>query len=267
MSKPLVSVALTATLREWLQPVSIALPENLSFAKWEEVGEFLQMSEGAVQWWIGDWLNYGEFSYGEKYAQAISAAEVTGRAVDTMRSYQYVSERVKLCARRTSLPWGHHRDVASLEPDVQDRLLALAENNAWTRSELREAIRALKALTNGNGKSHAPPQEPAPAPQSSGDPGTDPGDDLLADLERTELERGRLADLVETLTTDDTATALAKLSERYARLEGRLKQEMTTRSEAEKEAKYAKGVLAKVRKALGVEGDRGILTAIQELKR
>lgn len=31
-----------------------------TFKKWEEVGRFFERAEGAVQWWIGDWLNYGE---------------------------------------------------------------------------------------------------------------------------------------------------------------------------------------------------------------
>lgn len=37
--------------------------------------------EGAVQWWVGDWLNFGERKYGEKYAQGMDA---TGYAYQTV---------------------------------------------------------------------------------------------------------------------------------------------------------------------------------------
>ena len=35
-----------------------------SFTEWEECGAVLRQIEGTVQWWIGDWLNFGESVYG-----------------------------------------------------------------------------------------------------------------------------------------------------------------------------------------------------------
>ena len=40
------------------------------YAEWEQCGAVLRQIDGAVQWWLGDWLNYGEHAYGEQYSQA-----------------------------------------------------------------------------------------------------------------------------------------------------------------------------------------------------
>ena len=90
--------------------------------------------------------------------------------------------------------------------------------------------------------------------------------DPLAEWERAEKENERLTELNEQLAGDDTGKALIKTSTMYSQLEGRLNQEMATRSEAEKEAKYAKSMLAKVRFTLEVKGDRDIISAIQNLQ-
>ena len=37
------------------------------YEEWERCGAVLHQIDGAVQWWLGDWLNYGEHAYGEKY--------------------------------------------------------------------------------------------------------------------------------------------------------------------------------------------------------
>ena len=34
------------------------------YAEWEQCGAVLRQIDGAVQWWLGDWLNYGEHAYG-----------------------------------------------------------------------------------------------------------------------------------------------------------------------------------------------------------
>jgi hypothetical protein len=46
--------------------VGLLLRPGMDFAEWESLGHTLGRMEKAVQWWIGDWLNYGEREYGEK---------------------------------------------------------------------------------------------------------------------------------------------------------------------------------------------------------
>ena len=57
-----------------LTPTGLVVRGTPKFEEWENVRGGSPEAEGAVQFWIGDWLNYGEHTYGEKYAQAVSAA-------------------------------------------------------------------------------------------------------------------------------------------------------------------------------------------------
>ena len=91
--------------------ISLVLPETLSFEDWDAIGKRLSQVASGVQWWIGDWLNYGERRYGEMYSQAEA---ITERENQLLRNYKYVSANVELSSREDNLSWTHHREVAAL---------------------------------------------------------------------------------------------------------------------------------------------------------
>jgi len=93
--------------------------------------------ERSIQWWIGDWVAYGERSYGETYTQAI---EVTGQAYQTLNDVVWVARKFEFSRRRENLSWSHHREVAALEPPEQEGWLDLAERNEWSRNDLRRHV-------------------------------------------------------------------------------------------------------------------------------
>ena len=117
---------------------SLRLPAGMAYADWQDVGKVLQHMERSIQWWIGDWLNYGERTYGETYAQAV---EATGMKTQTLMNYASVASRVHLGTRVGSLSWSHHREVAALPPEDQDRWLSQAEREGWPLAELRRRMR------------------------------------------------------------------------------------------------------------------------------
>ncbi len=117
---------------------SLEITPGLPYKQWEKIGETIRFMEGAVHWWIGDWLNYGEKRYGEKYSQAL---EVTDYEYGTLAHDSYVAKNIEICRRRQKLTWSHHAEVAALEPEEQECLLDLAEKNNWTRHELRSQVR------------------------------------------------------------------------------------------------------------------------------
>jgi N6-adenosine-specific RNA methylase IME4 len=106
----------------------------------------LNQIEGAIQWWIGDWLNFGECKYGELYAQAIEAGANTG----TWMNYKYVANRVKTSLRNEVLGYHHHVSVAPLEPEDQKYWLEKAEKEGLSVTALRQAIKHEKLLTNAD---------------------------------------------------------------------------------------------------------------------
>lgn len=104
-------------------PIGLNLPKHLTFDQWERIGRQLQLADVAIQWWIGDWLVYGEHKWGDKYTQAI---EVTGRREQTLKNYHFVAAAIEKSRRRYELNYSIHAEVAPLEPEEQDRVLAKA---------------------------------------------------------------------------------------------------------------------------------------------
>jgi hypothetical protein len=116
--------------------------DGLDYKDWQEAGKKLCRIGAATNFWIGDWLTYGETQYGEKYAAAI---EATGLDAQTLMDYKWISGAVQTSLRKENLLWGHHKEVAPLGQKEQRKWLDKAEQGAdgkrWTVSELRQAIR------------------------------------------------------------------------------------------------------------------------------
>ena len=84
---------------------------------------------------------------------------------------------------------------------------------------------------------------------------------------RVSGELAKANTLTEALQKDDLAKEVANWSLKFDQLDGRLQLEMRQKAEAEKDAKYATGYLAKIRKELDVEKNAEIIGAIQDLRR
>lgn len=114
--------------------VSWSPPKNLTWDQWESIGNTLQVVNGAVNWWIGDWLNVGEQKWGETYTQAI---DVTDSSIETLKKRKAVSERVAKEIRSPKLSWTHHFYVAYLPEGERGPLLAMAEELELSSRELK----------------------------------------------------------------------------------------------------------------------------------
>ncbi len=116
---------------------------DLSYEEWEAVGRGLSRIGAAVNWWIGDWINYGQPKYGEKYAQALEVFDGIYE-YQSLRRMSYVSANVRLLHRCNNLTWTHHLQVAALDEDAQVALLNKAAQFNLSVSQLRGAIREYK---------------------------------------------------------------------------------------------------------------------------
>src|SRR5688572_3601409 len=123
--------------------VSLQIKPGMKFEHWQRLMRILERTEQAIQWYIGDALNYGEQNYGEKYAQVVDAHKKTGIPVDVLRQYQWVADKVKPVTRVTELEWSVHREVAALPEDKQREILqaGLAQKQAGKRYTRRQAER------------------------------------------------------------------------------------------------------------------------------
>ena len=127
-------------------PTGLELPEGLGFDEWAGMSDSLLSIGKSINWWLGDWLNYGERKYGETYAAAV---EATGYDEPTLMTIKWVSGAVERSIRIEHLSWSHHRIVASMEPEEQSHWLRLAFERGWSTRELRTRMRAagIKAET------------------------------------------------------------------------------------------------------------------------
>lgn len=122
-------------------PVSLVLPEGLTFDHWQRIGRQLQLADLAVQWWIGDWLNFGEHHYEDKYAQAV---EEFGRAKQTLINYAFVARNIPAYRRRYEVDYSTHAEVASLKPEDQEKVLAKAAKEHLSRKVVRREADKIK---------------------------------------------------------------------------------------------------------------------------
>lgn len=117
---------------------ALELDQRMTFERWSEVGSLLGRVHRASKLWLGDWLNFGEHAYGEKYAQAI---DVTGLDYSTLANYAYVSRQIDPSRRREGLSFSVHAEVAALPPAAQDVWLDRAEREGLGSRDLRRALK------------------------------------------------------------------------------------------------------------------------------
>jgi hypothetical protein len=135
-----------ASSRGVLTDVSWRPHSDLSFADWVEHGRRLGLVGRSAGWWIGDWLNFGNAAYGERY---VRAARITGYDVQTLMNMTYVASRIEPDRRRERLSWSHHAEVAALDVPAQERWLERAEQDRLAVRCLREEIRRERRLASG----------------------------------------------------------------------------------------------------------------------
>jgi hypothetical protein len=112
---------------------------ELEHGEWIAAGRRLGAIGRCSQWWIGDWIRYGNSKWGEKYAEA---ARVTGYDVASLRNMAWVAARFDLSLRSDTLTWSHHVLLAPLEADEQRRWLERANQERLSVADLRIELRS-----------------------------------------------------------------------------------------------------------------------------
>jgi hypothetical protein len=135
----------------WSPTADIGLDEWSAFGR--RLGEIGRCS----QWWLGDWIHYGNAKFGERYSRA---AKLTGYDVQSLMNMVYVASRFETSRRREKLSWSHHATVASFDLGGQEywleRAIAGRMSVADLRLESRSWRRALEASVDGPSSHEAP---------------------------------------------------------------------------------------------------------------
>lgn len=126
------------------------LPNGLTEFEWVELGEKLGRAARASAWWIGDWINYGEARWGQKYEEAMA---VTGLSYEHLQKCASVAARFELRDRSRNLTWSHHFRIAAVA-DASSWLELAAENNWSVREMLAQAEEAPRSQRIQPGRRH-----------------------------------------------------------------------------------------------------------------
>jgi hypothetical protein len=127
----------------WTPSADIGLDE------WSALGRRFGEIGRCSQWWLGDWIHYGNAAFGERYSRA---AKLTGYDAQSLMNMVYVASRFAIYRRRENLSWSHHATLAALEGAEQEHWLTRASEEklsvADLRVELRSARRASAAVAD-----------------------------------------------------------------------------------------------------------------------
>lgn len=116
----------------------IRFNDELTFEEWDALGQKLAPVGKSIGFIIGDWINYGEGRYGEKYEEALQR---TGLAYQTLMNYSYVARKVEISLRKENLDLHHHLVVAKLKtPEEKEFWLDMAEKHKLGIRRLRKSI-------------------------------------------------------------------------------------------------------------------------------
>ncbi|MEU2929418.1 LmbU family transcriptional regulator [Streptomyces sp. NPDC007251] len=192
-------------------------PEHLPERSWEQIGTNLRELVNSSAWWLADWLIYGEATYGwRRYKEAI---ERTGLDYQTLRNYAWVARRFEHHRRRDSLSFAHHAEVARLSPPEQDYWLRKAEQQKWSRNELRRAVRASLAVQNDTaeispGSGDEEQEVPRLAESAAADKRRQQVTKLTIELSAGQLEQFSKAAAAHGLPVDKWVTKLLETADR-----------------------------------------------------
>jgi signal transduction histidine kinase len=126
-----------------LSPVAWIPCAQLGYAEWLAAGSRLGLVGRSSQWWIGDWIRFGNTRFGERYTRA---ARITGYDVQSLTNMVYVANRFEISRRRETLSWSHHEALAACPVVEQERWFKQAIAGRWSVADLRTELRSAKAL-------------------------------------------------------------------------------------------------------------------------
>ena len=121
-----------------IKPTGIEFLEELSYDEWDALGQKLAPVGKTIGFIIGDWINYGEKRWGDKYEEAL---ERTGLEYGTLRNYAHVARKVELSLRNDKLDYSLHATVAKLKTNEEKQhWLNMAEKHDLSVRRLRKSI-------------------------------------------------------------------------------------------------------------------------------
>lgn len=127
-----------------LTKTGLVLPDGMTYQQWAAMAPQFLATQKAVQWALGDFINFGEAKWGKTYDEA---QRLTGFDYSTLATYAWVARQIPLSLRRENLAYSIHKEVAGLPEEQQRAWLDVAEFEQLTVAEFRTRLRRYTAPT------------------------------------------------------------------------------------------------------------------------
>ena len=122
----------------------LTISDTVNINEWKDLGQALKQVEGSVQFWIGDWARFGDKKgYTGKYTDSKvydELEELTGFSRQSIKDSRWVAEKTS-SLRKDDLSFNHHKEVAKLPPEKQEKYLKKASDEKLSVRALREEVR------------------------------------------------------------------------------------------------------------------------------
>jgi hypothetical protein len=114
---------------------------HIGLDEWSALGRRFGEIGRCSQWWLGDWIQYGNARFGERYSRAV---KLTGYDAQSLMNMVYVASRFAIYRRRENLSWSHHATLAALEVAEQEHWLTRASEEKLSVADLRVELRGAR---------------------------------------------------------------------------------------------------------------------------
>jgi len=123
-----------------LQTKAMVITGQPSFDEWKKAGGAMQQVDGALHWWIGDWLRYAANEAGEgnsDYELHEEAAKEMGYSEVTLQQDHRLADAYSEPYRRLyDVSWSHYRVAAAIDEMNQTLPCRLCRSSQSTASRM-----------------------------------------------------------------------------------------------------------------------------------
>lgn len=147
------------TPKDWNKRVSfedhgLIIPNDLSRSDHRSLGLSLAAMKRAIHYWIGDWIRFGIWKWGDEFFQDIDPEDWAdgfisrrfGFTYKTAQNDLFVCDRVDIKERKLAPSFGHSDAVAVLAPRIQERVLRQAKRQGWNVTKTRAVKRQIRQI-------------------------------------------------------------------------------------------------------------------------
>jgi hypothetical protein len=132
------AAASRATGSAALQQVAWLADDQMPLEDWIAAGRKLGVLGRSSQWWLGDWIRFGNARWGERYREA---ARITGYDIGSLRNMAWIAGQFDLDLRHPKLSWSHYPLLAKLPSDERASWIERAVDDRLTVADLRIELR------------------------------------------------------------------------------------------------------------------------------